>query len=86
LPTATITETREQMLARHQAEIAALIAARPGDFEASDAAEGEAADSWYLEKSIEFTRKHLRRYPKTQCALALSLKALYEGNASSYIR
>lgn len=85
-PTATTPESREEILARHAREIAAFESARPGDFVLSDDVSDESDDSLFLDKSIEFTRRHLRRYPKTQCALALSLKALYEGNTTSYIR
>jgi hypothetical protein len=75
-------ETLAQVQARHAAEIEAHLAARPGDFVKNhDLSDDEIAD-----KVEAFTRKHLKRFPKTDCALALSIKSLYEGNSTSYQR
>lgn len=74
--------TLAQLKARQEQEIADHLAARPGDFTADDDLDPEFLAS----KTEEFLRKHLKRFPKTDCALALSLKALYEGSGSSYVR
>lgn len=74
--------TLAQLKERHEAEIAEHLAARPGDF----TADADLEPDFLAEKTLQFLRKHLLRYPKTDCALALSLKALYEGTSTSYQR
>lgn len=44
------------------------------------------SDAEFRKKVVEFTRRHLRRFPRTQSALALSLAALAKGDTTSYIK
>lgn len=44
------------------------------------------SDAEFRKKTVEFTRRHLRRFPKTQSALALSLRALAKGETTSYVK
>lgn len=74
--------TLAQLKAKHEQELAEHLAARPGDFTADSSLEPD----FLSEKTLQFLRKHLLRFPKTDCALALSLKALYEGSGTSYQR
>lgn len=48
--------------------------------------ESTLSDAEFRKKTVEFTRRHLRRFPKTQSALALSLRALAKGETTSYIK
>lgn len=68
--------------ARHEQEVADFIAANPSAFVKADDLDPDAVAS----AAEVMLRKHLRRFPKTDCALALSLKALYEGTSSTYTR
>lgn len=44
------------------------------------------SDAEFRKKTVEFTRRHLRRFPKTQSALALSLRGLAKGETTSYVK
>lgn len=62
--------------------VSAYEAANPSAF--SD--ESSLSDAEFRRKTVEFTRRHLRRFPRTQSALALSLRALAKGETTSYIK
>jgi hypothetical protein len=44
------------------------------------------SDAEFRKKAVEFTRRHLRRFPRTQSALALSLAGLAKGETTKYVR
>lgn len=54
----------------------------PAKFDRAD----DLNDSYIAEKTEEFVKAHLKRYPRNQGALTLSLKALLQGETDSYIR
>lgn len=48
--------------------------------------EASISDAEFRKRTVEFTRRHLRRFPRTQSALALSLRALAKGETTTYIK
>lgn len=63
----------------------ALVASYDASNPSAFTNESGLSDEKLAQKALEFTRRHLRRFPNTNSALALSLKALYTGESTSYI-
>lgn len=60
---------------------ASYVAANPSAF--TD--EASISDSEFRKRTVEMVRRHLRRFPKTQSALALSLRGLAKGESTKYV-